>query len=167
MKKKTLSIFKKTCAIITSACFVFTIVSNNLFAAVNVDTFQSKKQYFEAKDTKNLEFLISSKYGKIVSYNNNFSDTIVVNIQDLHCDYSVQKNIYFLIDEISKKYNIDSVYVEGGIGNIDTSFFADINSQYKQEILERMLREGKLTGTEYYSAMTGKVNLLKGRRKKQ
>ena len=162
MNKKNITLFKKACAVITSVCFTFTIIGNNLFAAANIDTLQSKKQYFETKDANSLDSLFSSKYGKIVSYNNNLSDTVIINIQDLHCDYSVQKNIYFLIDEISKKYNIDKVYVEGGIGNIDTSFFAGINSQYKQDILERMLKDGRLTGTEYYSAMTDKVNLLKG-----
>lgn len=162
MNKKNITLFKKFCAVITTVCFTFTIVSNNLFAAANIDTLQSKKQYFEAKGSAGLDSLFSSKYGKIVSYSNNLSDTVVINIQDLHCDYSVQKNIYFLIDEISKKYNIDKVYVEGGIGNIDTSFFANINSQYKQDILERMLKDSKLTGTEYYSAMTDKVDLLKG-----
>ena len=162
MNKKNITLFKKVCAIITSLCFMFTIIGNNLFAAVNADTLQSKKQYFEAKDADNLDSLFSSKYGKIVSYNDNHSDTIVINIQDLHCDYSVQKNIYFLMDEISKKHDIEKVYVEGGIGNIDTSLFANMNSQYKQDILERMLKDGKLTGTEYYSAITGKENLLKG-----
>ena len=162
MNKKNITLFKKVCAVITSLCFMFAIISNNLFAAVNADTLQSKKQYFEAKDADNLDSLFSSKYGKIVSYNDNHSDTIVINIQDLHCDYSVQKNIYFLMDEISKKYDIEKVYVEGGIGNIDTSLFANMNSQYKQDILERMLKDGKLTGTEYYSAITGKENLLKG-----
>lgn len=166
MNKKSITLFKKVCAVITSVCFMFTIIGNNLFAAVNVDTLQSKKQYFETKNENNLNSLFSSKYGKIVSYNDNSSDTVIINIQDLHCDYSVQKNIYYLIDEISKKYNIDKVYVEGGIGNIDTSFFANINSQYKQDVLEKMLKDGKLTGTEYYSAVTGKVNLLKGIEKK-
>ena len=162
MNKKNTALFKKICAIIVSVCFTFTIVSNNLLAAVNADTMQSKKQYFETKDANSLNSMFSSKYGKIVSYNDNSGDTVVINIQDLHCDYFVQKNIAGLIDEISKKYDIDAVYVEGGIGNIDTSLLANINSKYKQNILEMLLKDGKLTGTEYYSASIGKKNLLKG-----
>ena len=150
MNKKNITLFKKFCAIITSACFTFTIISNNLFAAVNVDTMQSKKQYFESKDTNDLDSLFPNKYGKVVSCNDNSSDILVINIQDLHCDYFVQKNISGIIDEISKKYNIDSVYVEGGIGNIDTSLLANINPQYKQSVLTMLLKDGKLTGTEYY-----------------
>ena len=91
MKRKYTTIFNKICATVTSVCFIFTLVGNNLFAAVNIDTLQSKKQYFEAKDADNLNNLFSNKYGKIVSYNDNSSDTVVINIQDLHCDYFVQK----------------------------------------------------------------------------
>ena len=162
MNKKNITLFKKFCAIVTSVCFTFTIISNNLFAAVNVDTMQSKKQYFESKNTNDLDSLFPNKYGKVVSCNDNSSDILVVNIQDLHCDYFVQRNISGIIDEISKKYNIDSVYVEGGIGNIDTSLLANINPQYKQSVLTMLLKDGKLTGTEYYSATTAKTNLLKG-----
>ncbi len=162
MNRKYTTLFKKICATITSACFIFTIIGNNLFAAVNADTMQSKKQYFESKDTNDLDSLFPSKYGKVVSYNNNSSDTVVINIQDLHCDYFVQKNIAYLIEEISKKYDIDNVYVEGGIGNVDTSLLANINPQYKQDILTMLLKDGKLTGTEYYSAINSKTDLLKG-----
>ena len=85
---------KKICAVITAVCFIFAIVNNNLFASINVDTIQSQKQYFDSKDK---DCLISSKYGKVLSYRNNGSETIVINIQDLHCDYAVQKNIVAII----------------------------------------------------------------------
>ena len=162
MKKKYIAILKKSCAVITAICFTFTIVADNLYASVNFDTAKSKKQYFEKKDKSDLNSFFSDKYGKVVSYNNNFSSTVVINIQDLHCDYSAQKNIAAIIDEISKKYNINNVYVEGGIDGIDTSFLSNINPQYKKDILERLLKDGKLTGTEYYSAMNDKTQLLKG-----
>ena len=161
MKKKSI-ILQKICATLTALSFIFTIITNNLYAYVNVETMQSQKQYFDSKADSDLDTLFSSKYGKIVSYNNNLSDIVLINIQDLHCDYYVQKNISSLIEDISKKYNISDIYVEGGIGNIDTSFLSTINSQYKKDILEKLLKDGKLTGTEYYSAITGKTNLLKG-----
>ena len=162
MEKEYIITLKKICAVITSLCFIFAIISDNLFAAISIDTIQSQKQYFETKNTTQLDYLLSDKYGKIVSYNNNFSDIVIINIQDLHCDYSVQKNVSSLIDEISKKYKIDDVYVEGGIGNIDTTFLASIDPEYRQNILENLLKTGKLTGTEYYSITSNKTNLLKG-----
>ena len=155
-------ILKKLCATITAICFLFAITGNNLYASINIEPVQSQKQYFDLKANSNLDTLFSSKYGKIISFNNNISDTVVINIQDLHCDYFVQKNISALIDELSKKYRIDEVFVEGGIGNIDTSFLSNINSQYKENLLDNLLKSGKLTGTEYYSAINGKTDLLKG-----
>ncbi len=161
MKKKFI-ILKKLCAVVTAVCFTFTLISDNLFASINAEPIQAQKQYFSSSDSAVLDTLFSGKYGKVVSFNNNLSDTVLINIQDLHCDYFVQKNISSLIEEISKKYKINNVYVEGGIGNVDTSFLANINSEYKQNILDNLLKEGKLTGTEYYSAISGKVDLLKG-----
>ena len=161
MKRKFI-ILKKLCAVVTTVCFIFTIISDNLFASINAEPIQAQKQYFSLSDSTTLDTLFSSKYGKVVSFNNNLSDTVLINIQDLHCDYFVQKNISSLIEELSKKYKIDNVYVEGGIGEIDTSFLANINPEYKQNILDNLLKEGKLTGTEYYSAINGKVHLLKG-----
>ena len=161
MKKKFI-ILKKLCATITALCFTFTLVSDNLFASINAEPIQAQKQYFSSSDSVTLDSLFSSKYGKVVSFNNYSSDTVLINIQDLHCDYFVQKNISSLIEEISKKYKIDNVYVEGGIGKIDTSFLSNINPEYKQNLLDNLLKEGKLTGTEYYSATNDKTNLLKG-----
>ena len=162
MKKKYITVLKKLCSIVTAVCFTFTVVGSDLYASVNFDTAKDQKRYFEKKDKNDFDSFFSDRYGKIVSYNDNLSSIVVINIQDLHCDYSVQKNIAVIIDEISKKYNIGDVYVEGGIDRIDTSFFANINPKYKQNILERLLKDGKLTGTEYYSAMNGKTKLLKG-----
>ena len=93
MKKKYITILKKFCAVITATCFTFTVVANNLYASVNFDTTKAQKQYFEKKEKNDLNSFFSDRYGKVVSYNNNLSDTVVINIQDLHCDYSVQKNI--------------------------------------------------------------------------
>ena len=162
MKNKYIQTLQKLCATIISVCFTVTIITNNSFSAVNPETAKAQQPYFESKDKTNSDYLFPSKYGKIISYNDNFSDTVIINIQDLHCDYSVQKNISEILGEISKKYNIEKVYVEGGIGNIDTSLLANINSQYKQNILGKLLKSGKLTGTEYYSAINNKTSLLKG-----
>ncbi len=89
--KKEFIILKKLCATVTAVCFMFTIVSNNIYASINVEPVQSQKQYFDMNDNVNLDTLFSSKYGKIISCNNNLSDTVVINIQDLHCDYLSKK----------------------------------------------------------------------------
>ena len=161
MKNKSM-VLKKLCATVTAVCFTLTVVGNNLYASINVKPIEAQKQYFDLKTNANLDTLVSNKYGKVLSCKNNTSDTVIINIQDLHCDYFVQKNISSLIEELSKKYKIEDVYVEGGIGKIDTSLLSNIDQEFKQNILDSLLKTGKLTGTEYYSAMNDKPTLLKG-----
>ena len=40
MKNKSV-ILKKLCATLTTACFIFTIVTNNLYASINIDAIQA------------------------------------------------------------------------------------------------------------------------------
>lgn len=154
---------KKLCAIITAGCFTISILNSNLFASVNNgSSIQEFEKFISSKDKQQIESLFSEKYGKLLSYKDNNSDTVVINIQDLHCDYSVQKNIYSLIEELSKKYKIDNVFVEGGIGTINTEILSMINPDYKKNVLENLLKSGRLTGTEYYNALNNKTDFLKG-----
>lgn len=155
INKKQLS---KLCSIITAACFSVTILSNNIFAVAEYGTGTNGNKYFASYKS-----IISEKYGKVTSYNDLNSDTVVINIQDLHCDYGVQKNIASLIKELDKhQNNIKNIYVEGGFGNIDTSFFSNLDKNYRNKILENLLKSGNLTGAEYYSVISGKTGFLKG-----
>lgn len=152
--KKQLS---KLCSVITAACFSVTIMSNTIFAVSQSDMQKNENKYFSSY--KNI---ISEKYGKVTSYNDLNSNTVVVNIQDLHCDYGVQKNIAALIKELDKKNNIQNIYVEGGTGNIDISFFANLDKDYKNKVLDNLLKTGSLTGAEYFSIINGRESFLKG-----
>ncbi|MEA5000689.1 MAG: hypothetical protein VB017_02245 [Endomicrobiaceae bacterium] len=155
INKKQLS---KLCSIITAACFSVTILSNNIFAVAEYGTVTNGNKYFASYKS-----IISEKYGKVTSYNDLNSDTVVINIQDLHCDYGVQKNIASLIKELDKQQNnIKNIYVEGGFGNIDTSFFSNLDKNYRNKVLENLLKSGNLTGAEYYSVISGKTGFLKG-----
>ncbi len=161
-------IFKKVCAVITSFCFMSMVISPNVFAAVNTDT-PKMLDGITAPETETSiplnnvqDSIISSSFGKIIDVNNKNSDTLVINIQDLHCDYSVQKNIYNIIDELCEKYNIENIYAEGGIGTADFGILGDINPAYKKTILENLLKSGRLTGAEYYTVLNNKQGFLKG-----
>lgn len=154
---------KKLCAIITAGCFTVSILNGSSFASVkNSSSISEFEKILSSKAEKQISSLFSDKYGKVVSYKDNNSDTVVINVQDLHCDYFVQKNISSLIEELSKNYKIDTVFVEGGIGTINTEILSQINSQYKKTVLENLLKSGKLTGSEYYNALNDKTDFLKG-----
>lgn len=161
MKIKS-TISKKVCAVITTVCFTFTVVSNNLFASFNINTLNEQQQLFESKNSEQISSLFLDKYGKVSQSTNNFSSTVVVNIQDLHCDYSVQKNIYSIIKELDKNYKISKIYVEGGYGNIDLSLLDKINPKFKDTIIENLLKEAKITASEYYALKTDNEKKLCG-----
>ncbi|MGA2091633.1 MAG: hypothetical protein ABSH12_09280, partial [Endomicrobiales bacterium] len=107
--------------------------------------------------------LISSDCGRITDEKFFDSNQIVINIQDLHCHAEVQRNISKILETLDRKYRLDNVFVEGGYGDIDTSWMCNITDKtVKKEILNTLVNAGKLTGAEYYSVQANRPTLLKG-----
>ncbi|MCK5241478.1 hypothetical protein KAR34_03405 [bacterium] len=80
----------------------------------------------------------------------------VICIQDLHCNYEVQKNIAGIIQHLEKKYKVSLVGVEGAFSQIKTDHIRSFPVQkIKAEISDIYVKKGKLTGAEYI-AITGK-----------
>jgi len=104
-------------------------------------------------------FSLPSSYGKITDINITNSPKIIIQIQDLHCHHQVQKNIASILEFIDKTSDggINAVWLEGAFGGIDTKWLKPVSSY-----LDKMLETGYLTGAEYYSALSGKNNLIKG-----
>ncbi|MCL2334660.1 MAG: hypothetical protein FWC57_01195, partial [Endomicrobia bacterium] len=148
----------KIIALIVVNCFLLTGVYGQAVAAVaeNVRSAQQFKQIFE-------DFTLPYSYGKITSANFAGSDTVVVNIQDLHSHPEVQKNISKIIDTFDKKYGVKQVYLEGAYGDVDTSWLSSISDKdVKEKIMGALIDSGRLTGAEYYSATSGRTNVIKG-----
>ncbi|MBU4304575.1 MAG: hypothetical protein KJ893_02965, partial [Candidatus Omnitrophica bacterium] len=53
----------------------------------------------------------------------NPAQEMIINIQDLHCNYPAQKNIAKILDHLCTTYGIRLISVEGGSGKIDTTFY--------------------------------------------
>ena len=134
-------------SVITSVSFIIYIIGTNLYALpaqVN-DSKKYKDVFNKAKSVIDIES------GKVTARKDVKSDVTVVNIQDLHCHPQTQKNISKIIGELARKYNLKKVYVEGGYGEIDTSWIETIkDGKTKEEVIEKLLKEGILTGSEYY-----------------
>jgi len=92
------------------------------------------------------------------------SNTLVVNIQDLHCHAETQRNISKILAALDDKYGLDEVYVEGGYGKISTAWMDKITSDRARatEIADELLNSGLLTGAEYYSVASNRHDLLRG-----
>ncbi|GEM_PF-2653963 len=155
--------FNKITSIIVAACFVFTSIGGQAAASVaaNMRATEQYKQIFS-------DFMLPYSYGKITDAHFASTDRVIINIQDLHCHPKVQKNISNIIDLFDKRYGVKTVYLEGAYGDVDTSWITGIvDSNYKNKLLDKMIETGRLTGAEYYSALRGKTNIIKGLEKKE
>src|SRR5690606_10883197 len=114
------------------------------------------------------DFSIPYSYGKITDAHFASTDRVIINIQDLHCHAKVQKNISNIIDLFDKKYGVNTVYLEGAYGDVDTSWMLKTsNPAAANVIFEKMIETGRLTGAEYYSAVSGRTGIIKGLEKKE
>ena len=155
--------FNKIFSIIIALNFLITFIGSPVLANISVLNGHSGKynRIFS-------EFILSTSCGKITQTHFTNSDRVIINIQDLHCHPKVQKNIGNIIETIDKKYGINKIYLEGAYGQVSTKWLTDkINDYKKEEILNKILETGRLTGAEYYSAKSGRSEIIKGLEKKE
>lgn len=142
---------KKLISVFTTLCFLFSVITSNLSAAQ------------ENNKLSNNESVSFNNSGKITEISNNQSNLLVVNIQDLHSNKSVQSNINNILQDIDSRYKIKNIFVEGGYGNIDISWINKIEDRnLRDNLVEKLLSMGRLTGAEYFAYKTNKPNILKG-----
>ncbi|MBN1595562.1 hypothetical protein JW933_06515, partial [candidate division FCPU426 bacterium] len=100
-------------------------------------------------------FALPDKLGKI-SRGFQGNQTLVIHIQDLHCHYEVQKNIAGIIAHLAEAYRLRLVGEEGAFATVNTSKFSTFpDAKVRREVADFFVREGKLTGAEFYAG-TGK-----------
>ena len=154
--------FIKTLSVILVIFLLITTSINDFAYAVSITSSMQTNIANTAslKDFNINNNIISYNSGKITSAINCNSGTVVINIQDFHCNPSVQKNISDIISTLVEKYNIKSVYVEGGYGNINTKWLSDIKDEnIRKQLINVLLENGSLTGTEYFSAINPSANI--------
>ena len=152
---------KKIIAIFTLSCFIFSFVTAEALLAAADGGIAVEEQFKLASD----ELIISPANGRITdsSISQYASTPLVINIQDLHCHAEVQRNIAKILAALDDKYGLDKVYVEGGYGDINTSWLSNVkDEQLKKDIAGSLVGLGRLTGSEYYSITAGRPGLLKG-----
>jgi hypothetical protein len=88
----------------------------------------------------------------------------IILIEDLHFNYSVQKNIARLLQFLSDHDAIGKVVaVEGATGQVDNSPLAQVkNRRVREELADFLLQNGELTGTQFYSVMSDQPKILQG-----
>src|SRR3989338_8168072 len=94
--------------------------------------------------------------------NQKFPELIIV--QDLHFNYSVQRHIAQLLDFLSQKGAVGRVIaVEGAAGQVDNSLLTEVKDlKVRGELADFLMQNGELTGSQYYSVMSGQPKILQG-----
>ena len=79
-----------------------------------------------------------------------------------------KKNISKIIENFDKEFGVKNVYLEGAYGNVDTSWLLSIKDKgLREKVLNEMLSSGRLTGAEYYSALSARTDIIKGLENKE
>jgi CheY-like chemotaxis protein/serine/threonine protein kinase len=145
---------KKALAVGLSACLVWT--TGGIAEAVS-----------ESSRPRPLQVQLTppASLGSLADYHFQPADKkapLVILIQDLHAHYGVQKNIAGILEFLSKRTSF-KVAVEGAAGPIDSSVMALFPDKViRREASEFMMRQGELTGAEYFAIMRGLPKALTG-----
>ena len=136
------------------------------FLKTRVETVKSPKLKDEARVKqilRNLEVPEKIGFVKDVHVPVNPSGKMIINIQDLHCNYKAQKNIAAIIDRFITTHGLKVISVEGGSGKIDTTFYKELpDEKIKEQVADYFLREARINGTEYFAITTDRDIALYG-----
>ena len=98
-----------------------------------------------------------------IENNDSISDSLVIHIQDAHCNYDAQMRIAEILTHINEKYNIKNINLEGGTGDYDLSIYRKIDDiESRKRIAELFVRDGELSGAEYFAALNPENIVLNG-----
>lgn len=117
--------------------------------------FVSSQAALRVKDYKfpSKNVLIKEAFDASTTANEN--PRIIFCIQDAHCNYEAQKNTAEVLDYLVKNYGLNLVLVEGGSGYVGLSSlrgYAPLKT--RQEVAERYLRQGSISGEEYFDLVS-------------
>ncbi|RKY36222.1 MAG: hypothetical protein DRP78_04190, partial [Candidatus Omnitrophota bacterium] len=83
------------------------------------------------------------------------SKQLILNIQDIHCNYEAQKHIADILKHLVQTYQLKLISVEGGSGKIDTTFYQQLpDEKVKEQVADYFLKEARINGTEYFAITT-------------
>ncbi|UCH11975.1 MAG: hypothetical protein JSW18_03910 [Candidatus Omnitrophota bacterium] len=129
--------------IIAILCFI----GINSAIAISADGIQ------EVKSLSNLS--IPDNFGTIKDkYINNYSDLLIVHIQDLHCNYDAQQSIYKMLDKLVNEHDFKLVTVEGSVGRLETAPFSNYpDEEIKAKVARYFVKRGRIDGAAYAHIM--------------
>jgi len=129
---------------------ILTFVFPSVAWAFEPSTFQAA---FQGVSFNQKPVELPSQWGTITdSYQG--QEQLVIHIQDLHCNQEIQKNIARMIDWFAGRHGLRLVGIEGAslpVNVTKLSTFPDASA--KTEAADFFVKEGKLSGGEYYAVL--------------
>jgi hypothetical protein len=161
----------KFTVVLTGLCFFLSVTLNGVHGAGESVSPAQLHRTVTAVDcsdaavtVRGFDVSLPASLGHITTAQDFGSDTVVINIQDLHCHPGTQRAIAEIIERIEKASASQAkVMVEGGYGQIQTSWINGISdSVVRGQIMQAMIDDGSLTGAEWYAMRNGSRSLLYG-----
>lgn len=158
MMKNRVSYFAKAVAVLINLCFILPHISWAFDAAI----YPAAPLLSSPIPYANKIISIPGKLGTITDGYQGQDKTVVL-ISDLHCNYEVQKNIAAIIKRLANKRHVKLVGEEGAFGKVDLDVLRDFPlEKIRSAIADYYVKQGKLTGAEYYAATAPKAIVLEG-----
>ena len=127
--------------------FVIFILNVNIVFASNTSV-----DFIQTPIEKNESIL---NYGKVTDSYFTDNNSLVIWVQDLHNDPSVQTNVYNILNMLSSVKDFNGVYIEGAeSGEFDTYILKSINNaNIRNTTVKNLLNTGVLSGSEYFAIL--------------
>lgn len=106
---------------------------------------------------------IPPEIGSIHESYSGSSDKFVIYLQDAHSHPEAQWNNYGILESMSKQFPIDTIFVEGTTGLVDTTPYLNLpDYEITLKTAEELLNQGYITGEEYFSLAARKNKVITG-----
>ncbi len=153
-----LSVWLKACAIMMTVSFVLPYVT----WAFDAGNYAICQPNFMRIAHLGKALTIPEKIGAISRGFQGNGKTIVC-IQDLHCNYEVQKNIANIIQHLVKKNGLKLIGEEGAFDTVNTDKISTFPiKKIREQVSDYFVKQGKITGAEYYVCTSGQDIRLVG-----
>ncbi len=100
-------------------------------------------------------FEFPRRLGEVVRQSGGQGGEIVINIQDAHNQMGAQYGIASILEELTQRYGLGMVALEGAGGTVDTSVVSSLPSpEARKKTGEFLLKSGQISAGEYFSIIT-------------
>ena len=102
----------------------------------------------------NAQHYVNQEYGIVEQiYKSDNNNPWIYLLRDAHFNVDAQHNISAILNQLADNNRIDSIYMEGSTGQIDTTIFSKYpHAQTRDEVANYLLNKSYINGVEYFAA---------------